>query len=305
MAPEIVGIGMSTVDHLYRLENVSELPRGGVLEYAIDGGGPAATAMAAAATLGAPCGMMACVGDDERGRFALDTLREAGVDVSRSVVREGGSTPMVLVLADAASGERHFLALRTDPPRLETDEIDWDYAAGARVVLVDNWVKDADAVLERLSALDAQTLVDSAFHHGFYPDWLAAVDVFIAGGDVPAWRDDPDGALEEAAKIVERGPHTAILTLGGAGCVGVGPEGEFRLPAFEVEVVDTCGTGDVFHGSYAYALNGGWAPRECALFASATASLSAMCLGGRAGLPTAERVAAFLAERGEHGPWED
>jgi len=70
-------------------------------------------------------------------------------------------------------------------------------------------------------------------------------------------------------------------------------------------VVDTCGTGDVFHGSYAWALNRGWAARECAVFASATASLSATRLGGRAGLPTAGQVSAFLAERGQHGPWED
>jgi len=303
MTPEIIGIGMSTVDHLYLLEDVSQLPGGQVLDHSIQGGGPCATAMAAVAVLGAPCGMIACVGDDDCGTQALDSLRAVGVDVSRSVVRRGGRTPMVMVLVESRNGDRHFLAVAAEPPRLELSEVDWDYVAGARILHLDNWVEGPAAVIEKAHGLGPTISVDTNLSPGQYPDWLRHVDVFIGSADVRTARRDPDAALKEAESISRHGPHTAILTLGRDGCVGVGPDGPFRVPAFEVKVVDTCGTGDVFHGAYVYALNRGWRARECAVFASAAAALSATKLGGRAGLASAAQVAQFLRERGCEGPW--
>jgi sugar/nucleoside kinase (ribokinase family) len=302
--PAIIGIGMSTVDRLYLLEDVSQLPGGTVLDYSVQGGGPCATAMAAVAVLGTRCGMIACVGDDDRGVQALDSLRAVGVDVSRSVVKPVGATPMVMVLVDRPTGDRHFLALSAEPPLASEDDIDWDYVAGARILHLDNWVRGPGALIEKAHNLGPIISVDTNMSPGQYPEWIEHVDVLIGSADVRADRRKPEVALKEAEQIAGHGPHTAILTLGREGCVGVGPEGPFRLPAFEVKVVDTCGTGDVFHGAFVYALNRGWRTRDCAVFASAAAALSATKLGGRAGLATAAQVAEFLRARGCGGPWE-
>jgi sugar/nucleoside kinase (ribokinase family) len=68
-------------------------------------------------------------------------------------------------------------------------------------------------------------------------------------------------------------------------------------PAFETNVVDTTGAGDVFHGAYLYAYLQGWPTRRCLAFASATAALKCRKLGGRAGIPTRPQVEAFLGRR--------
>ncbi|MFP4028585.1 MAG: carbohydrate kinase family protein [Candidatus Brocadiia bacterium] len=303
MPHSIVSIGMATIDHLYRLKDVSHLPEGRVTEYSIQGGGPAATAAAAIARLGANCGLITTVGDDQRGQDALSGLEEYGVDVSKSVVKDG-ATPMVLVLVDAQTGERHFLALQTNPPRIDADDIDWDYVSEAQIVHIDNWIPDATTVLKKAHELGKTTMIDTEFREDHDSGYFPYLDVYVAGSDRPEWRENPPRAIEETERIVDKGPHTAILTLGCAGCAGVGPEGPFHVNGFEVDVVDTCGTGDVFHGSYAWALNQGWTARQCAVFASATAAISATCLGGRAGLPPAEKVAHFLKSRGQTGPWE-
>ena len=304
MSPEIIGIGMATMDRLYLLEDYTTGPAGRVLDYSVQGGGPAATAVAAASVLGASCGIIACVGDDEVGKDILATLDERGVDTSRSVTKPLGTSPVVLVLVDARTGGRHFFPMNADHPLVGPDDVGWDYASGARVLCLDNWITDMGAVLERARALGLTTMVDSPLHVGLAPDWVELADVFIAGADSTRWRGDPDAALEEARRIAERGPHTVILTLGEAGCAGVGPEGAFTLPAFEVEVVDTTGTGDVFHGAYAYGMIREWKAEHCARFASAAAALSATRLGGRAGLPTATRVAELLRSSGQAGPWD-
>ena len=58
-----------------------------------------------------------------------------------------------------------------------------------------------------------------------------------------------------------------------------------RQAAFPVEVVDTTGAGDAFHGAFAWAISEGLKDAECARIASAVAAISCKGLGARAGSP--------------------
>ncbi len=303
MNPKIIGIGIATIDHLYLLEDVAELPEGNVLDHSVQGGGMAATAMAASARLGAPSAAVLCVGEDQRGDEVIRGLEKCGVETS-SVRTKPGATPMVTVLVDAGDAERHFLPLRCDSPRPGPDDVDWDLAGEANVFLVDSWTREPGRLLQRARSMELTTMVDKECEPGEDPEWVTDVNVYIGGGDQAEWRDFPDRAIAEAERIVSMGPHTAILTLGEAGCVGMGPEGEFRVPGYSVEVVDTCGAGDVFRGGYAWALEQGWRARHCAAFAGATSALSVTELGGRAGLPGVTEVVDLLVNDGIEGPWE-
>ena len=66
------------------------------------------------------------------------------------------------------------------------------------------------------------------------------------------------------------------------------------VPAFAVNVADTTGCGDVFHGAYAAALAAGDTISRCVLIASAVAALKATRRGGQAGIPTRAAVMEFL-----------
>ncbi len=303
MNPQIVAIGIATVDHLYLLENVADLPEGCVLAHSVQGGGMAATALAASAQLGASTAAVLCVGDDARGGRVLQELGDRGIDVSMCR-RKAGETPPVTVLVDAKTAERHFLPLRCESPLPGPEDVDWDLAKTANVFLVDSCTREPKLVLKRAQEFDLTTMVDKEFQPGNEPQWVSDVDIYIGGSDRPEWRQAPEKALDEARRLLGLGPHTAILTLGSAGCVGVGPEGEFHIPAFEVDVVDTCGAGDVFRGGYAWALEQGWRARHCATFASATSAICATELGGRAGLPGAQQVAELLVANNQEGPWQ-
>jgi sulfofructose kinase len=62
------------------------------------------------------------------------------------------------------------------------------------------------------------------------------------------------------------------------------------MPAFAVDVVDTTGCGDVFHGVYAAALAEGLPLEKRVKLASAAAALKAMQPGGQRGIPRREDV---------------
>ncbi len=75
---EVIGLGMSCVDCILKVENNSDLNRGNVLDWSIQGGGKASTAMVAAARLGARTSIMTRVGQDEAGELVISDLKSTG-----------------------------------------------------------------------------------------------------------------------------------------------------------------------------------------------------------------------------------
>jgi ribokinase len=63
-----------------------------------------------------------------------------------------------------------------------------------------------------------------------------------------------------------------------------------------VEVADTTGAGDVFHGSYLYGILQGWDLERTVTFASAVAALNCRAIGGRAGIPTLAEAMRVMGE---------
>jgi sulfofructose kinase len=68
--------------------------------------------------------------------------------------------------------------------------------------------------------------------------------------------------------------------------------------AFKVDVVDTLGAGDTFHGAFALALIEGKSVNEALRFASAAAALKCVRFGGITSAPTRDEVEKFLKARG-------
>jgi sulfofructose kinase len=88
----------------------------------------------------------------------------------------------------------------------------------------------------------------------------------------------------------------AGVTRGSKGYYWVSKAGEEgNQPAFALEVVDTTGAGDAFHGAFAWAVARGFSTPECARIAAAVSALKCRRLGARSGLPTLGELKSFLA----------
>ena len=107
-----------------------------------------------------------------------------------------------------------------------------------------------------------------------------------------AGSDDPKVGL---ARVAEHTDAWLAVTMGDAGVVWRDAGSTNHLPAFPVEVIDTVGAGDVFHGALALALAEGRPEVEAVRFASAAAALKCTRSGGRAGSPSRRDVEELLA----------
>jgi sugar/nucleoside kinase (ribokinase family) len=106
---------------------------------------------------------------------------------------------------------------------------------------------------------------------------------------------DPSLAVRELART---GRICTAATDGPNGCWFITCDCETikHQPAFQVDVVDTTGCGDVFHGAYAAAIARNLAPELAVRYAAVTAALSATQRGGQAGIPSLKAVEQFMAD---------
>ena len=63
-------------------------------------------------------------------------------------------------------------------------------------------------------------------------------------------------------------------------------------------VVDSNGSGDVFHGAFAFAVTNGMDYKKACVFSSAVSALKCTKVGAREGVPTYDETINFLKERG-------
>ena len=136
---DIAGLGLATLDVLVRGAPAAGLSGGRAFDdFLLEGGGPVATAMAAASRLGARTGYVGTAGTDFAGECKVLSLTRYGVDVSCIARRPGTERQVVIVWVDACTGERSFSVLsgmQKDPLRVE--ELDPDYIAGADYLHLD------------------------------------------------------------------------------------------------------------------------------------------------------------------------
>jgi len=86
-----------------------------------------------------------------------------------------------------------------------------------------------------------------------------------------------------------------VVTLGGQGYLALSVDLEHRLPAFEVEVVDTTGAGDTFTRVLTLRLALNDSLEEALRFASAAAALACQKVGAQAAMPWKAEIEALLS----------
>ena len=301
---DVVGLGYCSVDYLGIVPRYPELDEKlQMTEFVKQGGGITSTAMAAVGRLGGRASYIGKVGGDDFGKYILTELEREGVDTSRVVIIPDASSQFSFIVVDQATGKRTIFwtssGLVLEPHEIRREDI----LAGNVLHLDDHhpaaiqaatWANEADIPV----VMDAGTVREGSSELVERTDFLIASSLFA---EQFTGEDDP----EKAARMMFCGRRKlSAVTLGEKGCVYATDEGVFRQPAFEVDVVDTTGAGDVFHGAFSFGLSKGWPYKEIIEFANAVAAIKCTKLGGRTGIPTFTQTMDFLRSRSVKPFWK-
>jgi sulfofructose kinase len=299
--PRILCAGIIVLDEVFRVDEFPQ-PDGKVQAkgFFVVNGGCAANAAVAIARLGGraflagPMGGPA--GDDENGDRVLKALAREKVDCSACQRIDGLATALSAIFMNAR-GDRTIVTYR-----------DERIAAAAP--------RDPEGAIGGIDAL----LADNRYPEFVRPICEAARRrnlPVVLDGDRPTVEDDP---LFRIASHVVFSWECLRQTTGvgdlGAGLLRIagktdaflavsnGPDDIVylergkprRLPVFKINAVDTLGAGDAFHGGFVLALAQGRSEVDAMRFGAAVAGIKCSRIGGSAGAPTRDEVAAFLAE---------
>lgn len=296
---DIVGIESPCVDLLLHTESFPL--RGGSIPlraYGRQGGGKVSTGMVAAARLGAKAAAMGRVGNDSLGQFCIDDFMRHGIDCSHMRILPDKTSTLSVVLTDPEN--RSFLVNHGTCGVLEPQEIDVDFIANARFLYISKLTDCALTACRIAREHGVRVFLDADRPSPELLPSLPLFDYFIASEIIYNSLFQGDAFEENCAAIRRAGPGVVVFTLGDQGVVGLSEEGFFTLPAFRVEVADTTGAGDVFHGALLAALlrsndlPGCETLAGCARFASAAAAIKCTRYGGRAGIPDLPVLFHFL-----------
>ncbi|RKF20893.1 sugar kinase [Alginatibacterium sediminis] len=291
----IACIGITVLD---RVQLVKQLPITGgkyvANNYFEVGGGPAATASVAVAKLGHHVDFIGRVGDDSVADTMLSELASYGVGVEKAVCIKGASSAFSAVIVDE-EGERMIInyqdeSLSKDPSALT--EIDFSKYA---TILADvRWVAGAKYALEQArkfsipSVLDADIAPDNIDELVELADHVAFSE---PGLEKYSGSSDPIEGLKIAQK---RTNNKVYVTVGSKGCYWLENDELCHQAGLKVDVVDTTGAGDVFHGALAVAIAEQMSTRDAIIFSNTVAAVKCTKLGGREGIPSRKEVDSAL-----------
>jgi len=302
---DVVGVGLNATDTLLIVPHfpayAGKVP---FHEELLSPGGQVASAMVACARLGLRVKYIGAIGDDERGRTQMDSLRGTGINLDDVQLCSNCPNQSAYIIIDRSTGERTVLWRHDDCLRIDPDRILPEQIASARILHIDGYDTAAAAraaAIARDHGIPVTADVDTIYH-GF-DRVLPNVDYLVASSEFPAaWTgvNDPFRALETIQS--EYGMKVAAMTLGAHGALAL-ESGRFHYsPAFVVNCLDTTGAGDVFHGAFCYAVLQGMPMHDALEFSNAMAALNCTALGARGGIRGHEEVRALMAraERRAH-----
>ncbi|MGC8879378.1 MAG: carbohydrate kinase family protein [Anaerolineae bacterium] len=311
MGPLVVGIGYAALDYLGvvpRMPQFDDVESVKPLKWLVLGGGLVATALVVLSRLGVPVAYLGLLGDDQEG-----------VDVSRLRHQAGVRSPTTLVLVEAGTGRRAFISFHDRHPGFGLAPADCQMIEQAKALHLDGWHPEIALPAARIArdagvlvSLDAYTVSEGMEEWVSLSDVLIANEAFACG--YTGYRDlekaanalckEPACSAEKLHRLPRPGKGSQRVAEPGSEVGGDDagrerlfcrhPRGAFFAPGFTVDVVDTTGAGDAFHGAFLYGLSQGWDLARTARFANAVGALTCRRLGGRSSIPSLDEVEVFL-----------
>jgi len=301
--PRVCVIGSANLDitmALPRLPRAGETVVGGTL--LVNRGGKGANQAVAARLLGAEVRIIGCVGQDGGGAQIREGLAQLGIGVEGLMTVPEAATGTALILVDPDGQNEIGVALGANG-RLTVEMASAHEAsvAWAEVLLcqLETPLPVVRWGLESAKRHGVTTILNPAPVQPLTDDLLALTD-FLTPNEVEAGAlsgveaSDVESAREAAERLMARGAHRVVITLGGQGAMACDEIGTLHFPAFPVTAVDTTAAGDAFNGALAVGLAAGGSLEQAIPLAGAAAALTCTRRGAQDSLPHRADVERFL-----------
>jgi ribokinase len=253
-------------------------------------GGKGSNQAVAAQVAGASVELVARIGADTTGDFAIATLERFGLPTA-AIAREPDAPTGVAQITVADSGENTIIVTGGANLELTPAVVDAEArriaAAGLVLTQGELPVATIDRIAATAEAAGVRFVLNLAPPAPVSATTLAAADPLVVNEHearaVGIGTDAAAATLDEwrelAASVAGRAARSVVVTLGAAGAVAASADGSWSAAAPRVTAVDTTGAGDGFTGTLAAFLAEGRPLEEALRIAVAAGALAVQARG--------------------------
>jgi sugar/nucleoside kinase (ribokinase family) len=301
-APTILVVGEINADLVLR--EVSPFPALGrevlVSESELVLGSASAICASGLARLGNRVEFSGKVGADLFGRFCLEEMSRSGIGLDHVIVDKGTTTGITVSISSGP--DRALVTCLGAIAELAAEDVpDAAFEGPSHLHVAGFFLQTRlraglPELFRRAHRRGLTTSLDTGHDpkgewRGGLAEALEEADLFFPNQEeirAISGRDD----LEEALRSF--GSTRVVAKLGPSGAAVLDGGSLVRVPAPDVQVVDTTGAGDSFDAGFLHAWIRERPLEECLRYGAAAGSLSTRALGGTKAQPTLEELTAFL-----------
>ncbi|MCX7382504.1 MAG: ribokinase [Alphaproteobacteria bacterium] len=261
----------------------------------IEPGGKGANQAVAAARDGAKVVFAGALGRDALAEDAVETMREAGVDITRVIRVKGAATGAAAICVDPEG--RNLIAVASGANQAAKQaQIEEELLGPRTTVLLQRETDPAEteALIARARAAGCRIVLNLAPPGPMSREALSALDVLVVNEDEAAWLTGHLGCPATTAGLHAALDIDVVQTLGADGAEAVTRVGTLRVAGRAITAIDTTGAGDCFTGVLAAALDRGATLALAMQRANAAAGLACTRRGTQGSMPKATETDAAL-----------
>ena len=299
----IIGLGCIAFDQILATNAKWKDEKGKIVRREFRFGGNVRNSLVAVASLGVKAAYIGTMSGEEKWKSALDDFKDNGVS-TEFVDFSDKSHPAEATIVITGDGERFIVYDDTPLHHLglpSEDKIE-KALAGADLLLVDAGICPPGTldVIKRCADLKIPIILDA---EQFFIEKKIIQEMIALSTDLilPLNFARLVSGKEEVSEVINSfcndSKNLVVVTEGAKGCYfrEKGSSITQHMSAYEINAVDTNGTGDIFHGAYAYGLLNGMKSIENLEFASAAAASVASLPHGSVRKPSLSKIKDFIS----------
>ena len=256
-------------------------------------GGPAPVASFAIKSLGGEAEFIGRFGDDDAADYLKSELLNSGISIQKSIDVVDAQTSQSHIFEDR-KGERMLAAYNEEKLTNEKILPSFDFSSNQSYLVDTNWIEAAHFVAIQSKKRKINCVVDlDNFNNSKLVDEVvnsASHPVFSQIG-LNQYTDNMP-IIDGLKSLYQKNQKFYAVTLGPKGVYWIEDGNVFHCCSPKINVKETNGAGDVFHGAFAKFIETKTV-REAIELATATASLKCTREGGISNLPSYKEVIEF------------
>jgi sugar/nucleoside kinase (ribokinase family) len=271
-------------------------------------GGLAGVTAAVMARLGASAAFVGSLGEDSFGDQIIQALDQRGVETDHIRRDKHHNTSATVVLIDEA-GERTFLHHMGTNATVKPEDLDQEFIHHARILhwggpgITPGLEGDAMAGVYK-AARDAgvTTSMDTCYDgKGVWNPLIAPslphLDIVCTSIEEATHYTGCDTPEDIGRFFLDHGARRVLVKLGPEGAYACDAEASVRLPAHQVDVVDTTGAGDAACAGFLYGHLHNWDLERSTALANAIGALTVQAMGGADGVTSLKQAQELMEEQ--------